>query len=167
MIGLAKNHSYFRNWRSTFAFGSRFDSIEALTEVAQLSSDALSWLLTLKYIPDPFSASDEIQKLPAGHILEIVGDKQTTTKWYHPQPDAAALSLSVPIQKQKLRSVLDQAVADRLISDVPIACFLSGGIDLQSLHHWLENTCKSTPLQPDLMKACLTSPKRHVKPQNI
>ena len=124
-----KKPLYFRNWRGTFAFGSRFDAIEALTEVAQLSSDALSWLLTLKYIPDPFSASDEIQKLPAGHVLEIFGDKQTTTKWYHPQPDAAALSLSVSSQRQDLRSLLDQAVAARLISDVPIACFLSGGID--------------------------------------
>jgi len=124
-----KKPLYFRNWRGRLAFGSRFDAIEALTETTRLSHEALSWLLTLKYIPDPFSASDEIQKLPAGHVLEIVGDKQTTTKWYHPQPDAAALSLSAPSQKQKLRSLLYQAVAKRLISDVPIACFLSGGID--------------------------------------
>ena len=107
----------------------KIDAIEALTESARLSSDALSWLLTLKYIPDPFSASDEIKKLPPGHILEIVGDKQTTTKWYHLEPDAAAQSLSASSQKQKLRSLLDQAVAKRLVSDVPIACFLSGGLD--------------------------------------
>jgi asparagine synthase (glutamine-hydrolysing) len=124
-----KKPLFFRNWQGVFAFGSRFDAVEALTETAQLSGEALSWLLTLKYIPDPFSASDEIQKLPAGHILEIIGDKQTTTKWYHPQPDSTALSLSVPLQKKKLRSLLDQAVAKRLVSDVPIACFLSGGID--------------------------------------
>ena len=124
-----KKPLYFRNWRGAFAFGSRFDTIEALTETAQLSHDALSWLLTLKYIPDPFSASDEIQKLPAGHVIEIAGDKQTITKWYHPQPDAAALSLPVSTQRQTLKSLLDQAVAERLVSDVPIACFLSGGID--------------------------------------
>ena len=124
-----KKPLYFRNWRGAFAFGSRFDAIEALTETAQLSHEALSWLLTLKYIPDPFSASDEIQKLPAGHVLEITGDKQTITKWYQVQPDAAALSLSVSSQQQNLRALLDQAVAARLVSDVPIACFLSGGID--------------------------------------
>ena len=50
-----KKPLYFRNWRGSFAFGSRFDAIEALTETAQLSHDALSWLLTLKYIPDPFA----------------------------------------------------------------------------------------------------------------
>ena len=124
-----KKPLYFRNWRGSFAFGSRFDAIEALTETAQLSHDALSWLLTLKYIPDPFSASDEIQKLPAGHVMEIKGNKPTITKWYQPQPDAAALSLSASTQRQNLKSLLDQAVAKRLISDVPIACFLSGGID--------------------------------------
>jgi asparagine synthase (glutamine-hydrolysing) len=124
-----KKPLYFRNWRGTFAFGSRFDAIEALTETAQLSHDALSWLLTLKYIPDPFSASDEIQKLPAGHVLEIAGNKQTITKWYQPHPDATALSLSASTQRQNLKSLLNQAVAERLVSDVPIACFLSGGID--------------------------------------
>ena len=124
-----KKPLYFRNWHGAFAFGSRFDAIEALTETAQLSQEALSWLLTLKYIPDPFSASDEIQKLPAGHVLEITSDKQTITKWYQAQPDAAALSLSVSSQRQNLRALLDQAVAARLVSDVPIACFLSGGID--------------------------------------
>jgi asparagine synthase (glutamine-hydrolysing) len=124
-----KKPLYFRNWRGAFAFGSRFDAIEALTETKQLSHEALSWLLTLKYIPDPFSASDEIQKLPAGHLLEVTGDKQTITKWYQVQPDAAALSLSASSQRQNLRSLLDQAVAARLVSDVPIACFLSGGID--------------------------------------
>ncbi len=124
-----KKPLYYRNWRGTFAFGSRFDTIEALTETVQLSSDALSWLLTMKYIPEPFSAADEIKKLPAGHVLEIVSGKQNITKWYHPQPDATAFSISASSQKQKLRSLLDQAVAKRLVSDVPIACFLSGGID--------------------------------------
>ena len=124
-----KKPLYFRNWRGAFAFGSRFDAIEALTETTQLGHEALSWLLTLKYIPDPFSASDEIQKLPPGHVLEITGDKHTITRWYQAQPDAAALSASASSQRQNLRALLDQAVAARLVSDVPIACFLSGGID--------------------------------------
>ena len=124
-----KKPLYFRNWLGAFAFGSRFDAIEALTATVPLNHEALSWLLTLKYIPDPLSASDEIQKLPAGHVLEIAGEKQTITKWYQAQPDAVALSLSASSQRQNLRSLLDQAVAARLVSDVPVACFLSGGID--------------------------------------
>ena len=82
VTGSAKNRSISEIGVTLLLFGSRFDAIEALTETAQLSHEALSWLLTLKYIPDPLSASDEIQKLPAGHVLEITGDKQTITKWY-------------------------------------------------------------------------------------
>jgi asparagine synthase (glutamine-hydrolysing) len=123
-----KKPLYFRNWKSDFAFGSRFDSIEALTETAKLSSNARSWLLTLKYIPDPHSASDEIQKLPAGHLLEISDKSQNITKWYHLKPNDT-LFTSALSQQEKLRLALDRAVADRLVSDVPISCFLSGGID--------------------------------------
>ena len=101
-----------------------------MTETAQLSNDALSWLLTLKYIPDPFSASDEIQKLPAGHVLEIEGDKQTITKWYQPHPDTTA-SLSASTQTRNLKFLLDQAVAERLVSDVPIA-FCQAALTQQS-----------------------------------
>ena len=42
-----KKPLYFRNWRGSVAFGSRFDSVEALTEVSKLSREALSWLINL------------------------------------------------------------------------------------------------------------------------
>ena len=161
-----KKPLYFRNWHGVFTFGSRFDAVEAFTETAQLSGEALSWLLTLKYIPEPLSASDEIKKLPAGHVLEIVGDTQTIKKWYHPKPDAVASTLSKNSQEQKLRSLLDQAVAKRLVSDVPIACFLSGGIDSAIIASLAKNTFSWTLSPPDLMKTCSTRPKSHVRLQN-
>ena len=45
-----KKPLYYRRDETSFAFGSRLDSIEALTGAVRLSADALSWLLTLKYI---------------------------------------------------------------------------------------------------------------------
>ena len=162
-----KKPLYFRNWRGAFAFGSRFDAIEALTETAQLSHDALSWLLTLKYIPDPFSASDEIQKLPAGHVMEIAGDKQTITKWYHPHPDAAALSLAVSAQRQNLKSLIDQAVAERLVSDVPIACFLSGGIDSAIIASLAKNHTHIDTFTAGFDESLFDESKIARKPQNI
>jgi asparagine synthase (glutamine-hydrolysing) len=124
-----KKPLYFRNWRGDIAFGSRFDTIEALTDTAVLSEDALSWLLTLKYIPEPFSAAKEIQKVPAGHLIKIHAGKQELMRWYAHQPDANAISFSLSDQQKQLYSRLEQAVAERLVSDVPVACFLSGGID--------------------------------------
>ena len=124
-----KKPLYYRNWRNDVAFGSRFDAIEALTETAVLGDDAVGWLLTLKYIPEPFSAGDETRKVPAGHLVKINASGQEIRQWHSFQPDSDIGKASYSVQKQKLRDSLDQAVSDRLVSDVPIACFLSGGID--------------------------------------
>jgi asparagine synthase (glutamine-hydrolysing) len=124
-----KKPLYYRNWRNDVAFGSRFDAIEALTETAALGDDAVGWLLTLKYIPEPYSAGDDILKVPAGHLVKINANGQEIHQWHSFQPDSDTVNAPYSVQKQKLRDSLDHAVSDRLISDVPIACFLSGGID--------------------------------------
>ena len=123
-----KKPLYFRNWRGSVAFGSRFDSVEALTEVSKLSREALSWLINLKYIPDPYSASNEIHTVPAGHLLILSPNEQAIKRWYKLEPDPMALSLTLPNQRSQLYNLLNKAVEQRLVSDVPVACFLSGGI---------------------------------------
>ncbi|MDA8881839.1 asparagine synthase (glutamine-hydrolyzing) [Alphaproteobacteria bacterium] len=124
-----KKPLYYRNWRNDLAFGSRFDALEALTENVTLGEDALAWLLTLKYIPEPFSAADDIKKVPPGHFVRVNTNGQKIIQWHEFQPDSDTTNAPYSEQKQKLRDNLDQAVSDRLVSDVPIACFLSGGID--------------------------------------
>ena len=52
-----KKPLFYRNWRSTFAFGSRFDGVEALTETAQLSREAL-----------PLVAHSEIHPRPTNRV---------------------------------------------------------------------------------------------------
>ena len=126
---LGKKPLFFRNWNGKLVFGSRFDTVEALSEPAALSSDALSWLMTLKYIPDPFSANNNIHKVSAGQFIKIKNDSFEKKNWYEPLPDKTLLSLSYDMQKQMLRDIIEQSVAKRLISDVPLGCFLSGGID--------------------------------------
>ena len=48
-----KKPLYYRNWRGTLAFGSRFDSIEALTETARLSDEALILVAHIEIHPRP------------------------------------------------------------------------------------------------------------------
>lgn len=126
---LGKKPLYFRDWSGNIAFGSRLDAVEALTEPAKLSNDALSWLMTLKYLPDPFCAADGVQKVPSGHLIKFEAGKQKLKRWYSFQPDPESRNISLQDQQRKLYSLMETAVAERLISDVPIACFLSGGID--------------------------------------
>ena len=124
-----KKPLYYRRDETSFAFGSRLDSIESLTGAVRLSADALSWLLTLKYIPEPFTAADDISKVPAGHLLEVSKSDQALTRWYDLTPDQQVASMSLSDQKSHLSDTMETAVSDRLVADVPIACFLSGGID--------------------------------------
>lgn len=126
---MGKKPLYYRKWKNGVAFGSRFDTIEALTEQTNLSSNALSWLLTLKYLPDPLSASEDIHKVPPGHLLKITETGVKTEKWYDIRPDCRYFNLSGQSLHKNLHSLIESAVAERLVSDVPLACFLSGGID--------------------------------------
>lgn len=124
-----KKPLFYRSWRDNFLFASRLDTIEALSETVQLDKDALSWLLTLKYIPEPFSASADIHKVPAGHLLHVTKSGQKLERWYKLQPDRQVGAMNIENQKSHLQSLMQKAVSDRLIADVPVACFLSGGID--------------------------------------
>jgi len=124
-----KKPIFWRHWKGGIAFGSRLDTVEALTERGQLSDTALAWLLTLKYIPEPLSAVDDINKIPAGHTLEISLNGTNLSRWYKLEPAVNVANLSLAEQTKLVRHSVIEAVEDRLVADVPVACFLSGGID--------------------------------------
>ena len=69
----------------------------------------------------------ELQVLPAGHALTIARSGKVETRLYWPaRKSFSSPSASAP---QKIRALLETAVEEHLLSDVPVASFLSGGID--------------------------------------
>jgi asparagine synthetase B (glutamine-hydrolysing) len=44
----------WRQWKGGVVFGSRLDTIECLTQRTKLSEEGLHWLLSLRYIPEPY-----------------------------------------------------------------------------------------------------------------
>ena len=127
-----------------FAFSSELKSLLALPAVPrQLNLDALQSYLRYEYIPAPESIFSGIRKLPAGHYLEIPlgGSAQgrLASGWRPHQywdvqfQTAETRPRSVDDYAQELRELLKAAVARRLISDVPLGAFLSGGIDSSSI----------------------------------
>jgi asparagine synthase (glutamine-hydrolysing) len=90
---------------------------------------ALRLLFTLRYLPEPWSIRAGVERLPPGHFLRLDGDGLAISRWYdlarQPLPsysgDEAALA--------DLARRFDRAVADRLVAEVPLGVFLSGGID--------------------------------------
>lgn len=88
--------------------------------------------LTWGYVPAPWSGFKGIVKLPPGHFLIVEAGEREITTWterYWSLDYLPKLRLSDEEASDRLRSLLTEAVRLRLVSDVPLGAFLSGGID--------------------------------------
>jgi len=95
---------------------------------------AINQYLTFQYVPTPHTAFDGIHMLaPAtSMIVNGKGESEMVRYWSLPHPETAR-QRPVAELKNELRHRLDEAVALRLVSDVPVGAFLSGGIDSASV----------------------------------
>ncbi|UOQ67202.1 asparagine synthase (glutamine-hydrolyzing) [Hymenobacter volaticus] len=115
-----------------FMFASEMKSLMALGIPRKLDYVALSHYLQLNYIPGPATIFKGVKKLLPGHYLYIKGKKVVRKRWYKIPYDPKKVEknkLSYEQQQSKLVSLLDDATARRLVADVPLGAFLSGGID--------------------------------------
>jgi len=82
----------------------------------------------LGYIPQPRSIYRDVRKLPPAHRLIAENDRIRTERyWSIPEPEP--LMVNPQEAMEKLRELLIDATRIRMISDVPLGAFLSGGID--------------------------------------
>lgn len=110
----------------------------ALLEDADFSTEpdfaALDLYLELNYIPSPYTVYAAARKLPPATLLRWRrGDTRTFRYWMLDEQDPAgaapAQALDEPQAIEQLQALLRRAVARRMISDVPVGLFLSGGMD--------------------------------------
>lgn len=111
-------------------FASELIALQRLAGTAgTLDLTALRLYFILRYVPEPWSIIEGVKKLPPGHIARFSADGVRVGRWY----DLAASRLEPYGDEGEaaadLRRRLDQAVADRLVADVPVGAFLSSGID--------------------------------------
>jgi asparagine synthase (glutamine-hydrolysing) len=112
------------------AFGSELKSLLVLPEVArELDPVAVEEFFALGYVPEPRSIYRDVHKLPAGHVLTIrrgQGVPAPQCYWdmtFAPEArDEAEVAAELPER-------LMEAVGIRMIADVPLGAFLSGGVD--------------------------------------
>ena len=88
----------------------------------------LNSYLMLGYTLPPYTMFRDIYKLPAGHSLSIGKDKPMSIDRYWKIPHSNLLWNS-KLHSQHIRELIEDAVTRRLISDVPLGAFLSGGLD--------------------------------------
>jgi asparagine synthase (glutamine-hydrolysing) len=113
-----------------FMFASELKALLAYGGIArQVDLTALHEYLTFGYIAGEQTIVRGIRRLPPAHVL-VVRDAQATCRSYWRftfEPDAKPPS--EPEATEQVADLLRQAVRRRLISDVPLGAFLSGGLD--------------------------------------
>lgn len=116
-----------------FLFASEMKSMLTYTVKREINKEALNYYLQLNYTPAPLTMIEGVYKLLPGELMEVsAGGKSIKSAYYQiPKPvsDQATVDLSYDQAKTKLISLLETSVADRMVSDVPLGAFLSGGID--------------------------------------
>jgi asparagine synthase (glutamine-hydrolysing) len=126
---------YYFQGGGRFAFASELKALLALPFVpAELERESFFHYMSLMYVPGERSIVRGVSRLPAGHSLTYRLDdaRASVRRWYRPSfaPDTAP---SRQEWRQRIRAQLEAAVQRWTISDVPVACSLSGGLDSSSL----------------------------------
>ena len=117
----------------TLVFGSEIKSILEHPAVRrEINLEALDAYFTLGYVPDPLTIFRDIHKLPPGHYLTFA-DGRVRTEQYWDFKFEPAESRKPEDYLEELRELMNEAVRLRLISEVPLGAFLSGGIDSSTI----------------------------------
>jgi asparagine synthase (glutamine-hydrolysing) len=110
-------------------FGSELKSVLAsgLLDTA-LNLEAIDAYLTLGFFPEPATPLATVRKLPPGHRLAVDDGVRIERYWAYPSPKPeTGMQMSEAVEL--VGETLDEAVRDRLMSDVPLGAMLSGGLD--------------------------------------
>lgn len=112
---------------------------------AEPDLEAISAYLSYQYVPSPLSAFKGVQKLPPAHYL-LVRDGRLTIHRYWKLSYANKREISEAEASEELVARLREAVKLRMISDVPLGAFLSGGIDSSAVVALMAE-CSSGPVK--------------------
>lgn len=117
-------------------FGSQIKSFYSHPAwTGTISKDALVSYFRFNYVPAPMSIYEDIEKLEPGHIVEISQDQSIQKKAYWSMEEMYKDGMERPYQgsfdeaRDELEELLKDAIGKRMLSDVPLGAFLSGGVD--------------------------------------
>jgi asparagine synthase (glutamine-hydrolysing) len=119
---------YYSIGKNGFIFASELRTILA-SELfpRKINEDALYKFLKFRYVPGPETIVSGVKKLPPAHyaVYDLKSRQLSISRYWSP--------LDEPVPELQLRELLKDSVRLRLMSDVPLGVFLSGGIDSSSV----------------------------------
>jgi asparagine synthase (glutamine-hydrolysing) len=124
---------YARARDGAFLFASELKAVRADPFFdAAVDPDALDWFLTLGYVPAPLAIYRTARKLPPGTWLEVRGDGTHAAPvryWDLAEIARRGLEQADARVEDEIEATLRTVVREQRIADVPLGCFLSGGVD--------------------------------------
>lgn len=121
---------FMYGWRGRdFVFASELGALAQVPGLArELDPRAAEDFFAFGYVPEPATIFEGIRKLPAAHTLLIERGRAPVLRRYW-SPPLTAVPCAEEDAVDGVRARLEAAVQSRLVSDVPLGAFLSGGID--------------------------------------
>lgn len=120
---------YYSHSNGRFIFASEIKAILGVTEEnRELNIQSLDQYITLNYTIGPETMLKGITKLMPGHYL-VYSENRLITKQYWDFNHIQETQLSFSECFEKMEKLIEESISLRLMSDVPLGAFLSGGVD--------------------------------------
>ena len=126
---LGKKPLIYAESQGRLTFGSEFGAVLADRRVSrEVDRAAIHDFLTYQYVPTPASGFKAVRKLPPGHVLAFERGVVKISRYWQPSC-APRLDITMDDAVAETERRLKEAVKKRLMSEVPLGAFLSGGVD--------------------------------------
>lgn len=122
---------YFFKHAHTFAFASSINALKQHNDFPDtINMESLAEYMAFQYVPGGKTIYSSVLLLPAAHylVLDLTTGKQRCKRYWSPY-DLPMTSCTYTEAQEQLRSLTRDAVQHRMIADVPLGVFLSGGLD--------------------------------------
>jgi asparagine synthase (glutamine-hydrolysing) len=105
--------------------------VQAQPQLRELDADAIDAFFVFRYVPGPGTIVPGVRQLPPGHLLSWEQDGRRCQEHCWWSPPEGAVESSEPFQSvaAETRRLFAESVSTRMVADVPVGVFLSGGVD--------------------------------------
>src|SRR5690606_19687298 len=111
-----------------FAFASELKALHELGIDRRLSAKAVAQFFALRYVPEPGCIFAAVHKLPPAHWCRVRAGKLELQRYWQLRFEQDTTTPRAQ-QEERVLQTFDEAVRLRLMGEVPLAPFLSGGVD--------------------------------------
>ena len=149
---------YFTHRDDGLAFGSEIKSFNSFLPEKRLSEAAIQSYFIFKYVPGNNTLFNDVKRLPPGSYAayDIARNRLEVETYWTPRRDPSVATMPYAALKANLFDLLVDAVELRLIADVPVGTFLSGGLDSSTIAYFVRK-------HPEIIHYCARKEARDLK----